>query len=420
VSTRLSALVVNYNSGQFALRCVESLIANWNLEGRDPRDLEVVVVDNASPTDQSAPLAALAALGVRVERATENLGYARGMNRAFELTSGAPDDAIAILNPDLFFLPGALAALLGQLASDRSVGIVDPKVSIDPGRELLLPRNPLPTLYDHALIALAHRSVAAARHYSRRRLAIDVPWFESQAPFETDMLSGCCMFMRRETVARLGGTPLDPVFPLYYEDTDLCRRVRRLGLRLVHLGNAPVLHYWSRSAGVGAQFDGEPRRRYVISQDIYFRRYYGALGGRAARWLSAKAASWGQRGGGDHLHEFVDLGVCAEPPLLELAGDGPFLVESNFTPKFLLSAGTLGSGRTFRFSAQAWDWIFPGRLYVRALDRRSLAVRGAWTFERVGAVRHHGHAVGEILGPAAAEALRPLPERPAAAQDRRA
>ena len=413
---RLAGLVVNYNSGQFARRCVESLIASWRLEGRDPADLEIVVVDNQSPKDQTEALAAIEALGVVVDRADENLGYARGMNRAFAHTSGGPKDVVAILNPDLFFLPGALGVLMGELENPR-VGLVDPKVSIDPGRELLLPRNPLPTLYDHAYSALAHRWSSVARAYGRRRLAIDLPWFESKDRYVTDMLSGACMFLRRETVQRLGGTPMDPVFPLYYEDTDLCRRVRGLGLELVHHGAAPVLHYWSRSAGIGSSFEGEPRRRYTISQDIYFRRYYGSLGARAARWLNERSAAWAQ--GRTHTtHEFVHMGACDRPPLLELEGDGPFLIESNFSPNFLLSAGTLGEGRTFRFTDQAWDWIFAARIYLRAIDRRTRRLRGAWTIDRTGDVRHHGHSVPEVLGESAAALVKPLP-RAAAAQDAR-
>lgn len=407
-TTRLSALIVNFNSGNFALRCVESLIAMWALEGRRPQDLEIVVVDNASPIDQELWLDHLERLGVTVDRADENLGYAGGMNRAFAQTSGGPDDVVAILNPDLFILQGALGTMMSYLAENKDVGIVDPKVSIDPGRELLLPRNPLPTLAEHTMVNLAHRSTKSAKRYSRRRLQADVPFHSSSEPEDTDMLSGCCMFMRRETIARLGGKPMDDSFPLYYEDTDLCRKVTALGLRLVHLGNAPVLHYWSRSAGIGSQFEGEPRRRYDISRNLYFSRYYGGLGGRYARWMGAKGSKWAAREL-MAMHEFVHLGAVEEAPLLELEGDGPFLIEANFSPAFLLCAGTLGEGTSFRYSPGAWEWMFPARIYARAIDRRTHALRGAWTFDRVGLVRENGLTVEEIYGPQVQGLIQPLP-----------
>src|SRR5690606_20546378 len=99
----------------------------------------------------------------------------------------------------------------------------------------------------HGLAMLAHRFRAFARIYTNRRLRHDLEWILADRPIETDMISGCCLFMRRSTIAKLGGLPMDDAFPLYYEDTDLCRRVKKLGLRVMHAGNAHVVHHWSRS-----------------------------------------------------------------------------------------------------------------------------------------------------------------------------
>lgn len=411
-NTRLSALLVNYNTGNFAQRCVESLIAMWALEGRDPEQLEVVVVDNASPTEQEQWLVHLERLGATVVRSSENLGYAGGMNLAFERTSGGPDDLVAILNPDLFFLKGALGTMIGYLLENRHVGIVDPKVSIDPGRELFLPRNPLPTLVEQVWVTLAHKNTPWAWRYSKRRLRHDVPFHESLEPTRTNMLSGCCMFMRREVITKLGGRPMDDSFPLYYEDTDLCRKVEKLGYHLVHMGNAPVLHYWSRSAGIGSQFEGEPARRYRISQELYFRRYYGGAGARLAKWLSGRATAWAALDN-VNMHEFEHLGAVEEAPVLELSGpDGPFIIESNFSPSFSLSAGTLGEGSRFQYTPGAWEWMFPATIFVRALDRRTLDVRGAWTFDRIGTVRENGVTVQELYGDEVQALIEPLPTGP--------
>ena len=97
---RLSALVVNYNSGGFAAGCVESLIHEWAAEGRDPGALEVVLIDNASPQDQTSHLERCESLGARVIRSEQNHGYAGGMNRCLELTEGEATDVVAVLNPE--------------------------------------------------------------------------------------------------------------------------------------------------------------------------------------------------------------------------------------------------------------------------------------------------------------------------------
>ena len=53
---RLTALIVNYNTGAYSWACAVSLELEWQAMGRDPADLEVVVVDNASPAEQEPAL----------------------------------------------------------------------------------------------------------------------------------------------------------------------------------------------------------------------------------------------------------------------------------------------------------------------------------------------------------------------------
>ncbi|MEZ5979852.1 MAG: hypothetical protein R3F34_16800 [Planctomycetota bacterium] len=255
----------------------------------------------------------------------------------------------------------------------------------------------MPTLYEHALAALAHRYRTFARIYTRRRLRHDVGWVLSDRPIDTDMISGCCLFMRRGTVDALGGEPMDAAFPLYYEDTDLCRRVKRLGLRVMHAGNAPVVHHWSRSAGAGAIFEGEPRRRYRISQDLYFRRYYGAPGAAFARWCNRRSESWAGREESS-LHDFVQLGECSGPPTFEWGGRRKYLIEASYIPNFMLAGAIVGEGESYTMSSGTWDWMFPGRVFVRLLDPEDLSFVKAWTFTKTTEPRDVPLALHEVFG----------------------
>ena len=373
---RLSALVVNYNTGAFAVQCVRSLLREWRDEGRRAEDLEVVVVDNASPADQGAAMAELESLGAKVVMADDNLGYAGGMNLALEHTSGGPQDQVALLNPDLFILPGAIGTMLEYLVDHPDVGAVDPRATIDPGLALNLPRNALPTVVEHALINLAQWHPFFTRAYSKRRTRAAIEWWTAQGPIDAQMLSGCCVLLRREVLAKLPYPLLDPRYPLYFEDTDLFRTLARLGFRTVHMGNARVLHHWSRSAGVGASFAGEPQRRQQLAQAAYFTKFYGRLGARLAAWLSRKGAQW--EGGGEPLHPLVDLGNCVDPPELEFGSHRRFVVEVGLSPKFLLACGILGEGDRWRCADDTWTWWFEGAYYLRALDLDSGELLGAW------------------------------------------
>ena len=86
-------------------------------------DAEVVVVDNASSDDSADRAAAFD--GVVVDRAGENLGYARGMNRAL---AGTDARALLALNPDTEPVPGSIERLVRVLDEEPRAAITVPSI----------------------------------------------------------------------------------------------------------------------------------------------------------------------------------------------------------------------------------------------------------------------------------------------------
>ncbi|MDF1800248.1 MAG: glycosyltransferase [Planctomycetota bacterium] len=381
---RLTALIVNYNSGSYTWACAVSLELEWQALGRDRADLELIVVDNASPSDQSEQLAHLEERGVKVVRSRENLGYAGGMNLglASSAEDARPDDLVAILNPDLYFLPGSLGVLVDYISTHPDVGAVDPRAFIDPACGLNLPRNLLPTLVDHTWMALAQMSPAVCRAYSRRRLKKALPWWRAEEPLEAEMLSGCCLFLRRGVVDELPHL-MDPRYPLYYEDTDLFRELVARGYKLVHHGGARVLHHWSRSTGlVGGAAETEAGRRYAVAQEAYYRKFYGGLGAAWVRLVNKAVERWPRKLYNRPMHALVELGSFVEPIHVDLPRDSRFLVEMGMAPNWLLSAGIFGTGTAWTCPPETWAWFFQARYFMRILDVDSGELLGAWTFEK--------------------------------------
>ena len=376
---RLVAIVVNYQSGWFAEACVASLLFQWEQEGRAREDLEVLVVENASPTDQSAHMERIEAAGVRVLRSEENLGYARGMNHGYEHASWPEDGKrqfVAMLNPDLVFLENSIGRMLDYLIEHPDVGLVTPRAHIDFAQVVHLPRNSTPTPFDALRLNLAHRFAWAGRRYAARRLELSIPWMESEDPIDTVELSGACMVLPRRVVQDLGYL-LDPRYPLYFEDTDLFLTLRQKGLRTVHLPSASVLHHWSRSAGVDSDFAGVPAQRYAISHRLYFEKFHGKLGLWFASRMNALGARWAQRGV-KPLFEIAELEQPEEPPTFTWDRERRVVLEIGLTPNWLIAAGVLAEGSSFRFPKEAWEWLFQGVYYIRVVDRDSRETVGAW------------------------------------------
>jgi GT2 family glycosyltransferase len=383
--TRLSAWIVNHDSGAFCLRCVESLLEEWRAAGRASDELEVIVVDSGSTQDESRWWKELRQLGARVVVRESNVGYARGMAVASAHSRGGPDDLVAVLNPDLYFLEGSIARLLDAFERDRELAVAGPRAFIDEARELYLPSQVPPTPLAELAELASHSWPSWARRRATDRTRRDLAHWTASVAHDEAMLSGACLFLRRTVLDQLDGL-FDPRYPLYYEDADFARRVMRAGLRAQLIPDAQILHHWSRSAGSGEAFAGEPARRHAISRRLYQRRWYGRVTESLSTMLRGVLERRLAKRGPRPMHDFDDLGELVEAPLLEFS-EPDALLEWSVTPNFSLAAGSLVDGSDVRLSARGWSWLFPGRYYLRAVRRKDLEVLGAWTFMKASPAR---------------------------------
>ncbi|MEZ5987852.1 MAG: hypothetical protein R3F30_01740 [Planctomycetota bacterium] len=220
-----------------------------------------------------------------------------------------------MLNPDLVFLPGCVEALYGHVVANPMTGAAGPVGFWDRGREVRLPPNILPTLGDLFAVTLAHVSPAWNRRYVERRLRHALPVYLAEDDVTLDMLSGACLMIPRAVVDELGMF-FDDGFPLYYEDTDLFRRIEGIGRRLVCVGTAHIAHFYNRS---GTTDPEGAMARYWRARSYYYGKWYGLVG-RACEALCRRLVrtDWARRRAGVLRTGIIDLGDVDEPPVLEL------------------------------------------------------------------------------------------------------
>jgi GT2 family glycosyltransferase len=337
---RLAALIVNYRSGAFCVGCVRSLQRDWAGSGFHADDLQIVVVDNASGDSERPYLEILRRRGVRVVTSHDNGGYARGLNLAFEASSGEDGDYVALLNADLWFQSGSLRTLLTYLDSHPLCGAIGPRLWLDEEQTFALPPIALPTSASEVAAELAPLSARLARRRAAQRTEHCLTSWRGTIPHAVSMLSGACMILPREVAQDLGG-PMDERYPLYYEDADLARRIQKRGLTTVLHPGAQVVHHWSRSAGYGQEFEQEPRRRFDISRRAYLRRWFGHTGLRTLDGTDVLTGHWPLRRRCLALHDTIDLKACGHPIALELPAAEEVLLELSNDPLFALAAGCI-------------------------------------------------------------------------------
>lgn len=195
-----SIVVVNWNTRDLTIRCVESVLA------LTPEPHEIVLVDNGSTDGSLDAFSRFPKDRVRVLPLPKNLGFAGGNNRGIDAASG---DSICLLNSDTRVTRNWLGRLQRELRK-HEVGLAGP-------------------MTDHA------------RGRQRRR-----PWFgRLPPPFrrggEVEYLSFFCVLIRKAVFERIG--TLDERFGLgTFEDDDFCLRARAAGFRLRIAARSWVWH----------------------------------------------------------------------------------------------------------------------------------------------------------------------------------
>ena len=236
MTQRVVVGIVTYNSAACLPIFLESL------RKQNSVSWEALFFDNAS-RDDTQDLIREAALG-ELFVSDSNTGYGRGHNHNLERCRGA---YVLLLNPDLQFGPELFSRLLRYLEEHPEYCLVGPRIVEGPERRPFPPRYFYP---GEGMIPLEPEL--------RRR---DIAW-----------ISGCCLMIRRETFARLGG--FDPDYFLYQEETDLCLRARRAGYRIGHVDDAVVHHLHRQSQRELSEY--EYAHRIFQGSAIFWNKHYPA------------------------------------------------------------------------------------------------------------------------------------------------
>ncbi len=268
---RISIILVNYNDRSHLPDCLASLERTIAA-----LPAEVILVDNRS---QDGSTEAADSFGwVRLIQNEKNVGYARANNIGIETACG---DFLLFLNTDTVIPENSVSALLAELEARPEAGAIGPALVRDNsrpqvsfGREVDFVSELWQKLFRNPYFRIVLRFRTRTR---------EVGW-----------LSGACLLTRRQAVEDAGG--FDENFFLYFEDIDLCKRMREKGYQLVFYPGVRVIHVGGASTSQGKW---QCRLEYRKSQVYYYRKHNSELSQRLLKgflrlnfwWLRLRSRS---------------------------------------------------------------------------------------------------------------------------------
>lgn len=225
----VSIIIVSYNTKELIRQCLESVYQHST-----DLSFEVIVVDNAS-TDGSQIMIKKTFCQVKLIESHENLGFGKANNLGAKVAEGK---YLFLLNSDTILLNNAIAYLYQFFESNLILGI-------GAIGSLLLDSNLKPIHSSGKFPSITNSLIVTFLYYFDRSIYIKNRGKEQSAfvkgYFEVDYVTGADLFISNELFKKVGG--FDPEFFLYYEETDLQMRIKKLGLKSLIIDSAKIVHF---------------------------------------------------------------------------------------------------------------------------------------------------------------------------------
>ncbi len=241
---KLSIIIVNYQSEQYLKKCLASFFRfNPGI------DFEMIVVNN-DPQEKLEKMKEKFPEVILIN-SNQNKGFGAACNLGVKNSQG---DLLFFLNPDTEIL-GSLKPIIEVFEKNPEVGAVGPRLLGKDGRT-----QEWSTGVEVSFLDLVRNNLWLSRS---RKI------WESPVPRETFWISGAALFASRKVFSEIRG--FDKDFFMYFEDNDLCRRIRQAGKKLLYFPKVTIRHLGGKSS-----HDYQKQKEYFFtSQDYYFQKHFG-------------------------------------------------------------------------------------------------------------------------------------------------
>lgn len=212
--------MLNWNGIAYTRKCLTSLFAT------DYHNIEIIVVDNGSDQDEAGMLKKEFGKKITVISNKKNVGYAQGMNVAYEHSHG---DMVMLLNNDMEFPRAWLSSLVRVLQVNPRAGGAQPKICDIANK----------SEFEYASAAGGFVDMFGYP-FARGRIFYDIEKDTGQYEEKIRVSWAGILLLRRSVLEKIG--LFDPIFFNYGEDMDLCMRIYRAGFEIINVPKSIVYH----------------------------------------------------------------------------------------------------------------------------------------------------------------------------------
>ncbi len=250
----VSIIIVNYNTRELLSNCLDSIVANTT-----GVEYEVIVVDNAS-SDGSVKMLETDFPWVQVIESKENLGFGRANNLGTEYAKG---EYYFLLNSDTVLLNNTIQIFHRYASEHPEDGVLG---------SILLDSNNLPS---HSFSFLpSPKRLFKDLIFRYISLFHKFPPYRNKTitePIPVEYITGADLWIPAKVYREVGG--FDPDYFLYFEETDLQKRIHEKGIRRTIIPGPQITHLEGGSDN-GPIWTRNRLNRFYKSQKIYSQKHF--------------------------------------------------------------------------------------------------------------------------------------------------
>lgn len=256
----ISIIIVNYHVDKELFLCLQSI---YNSKPKVP--VEIIVVDNNETKTIYSELKKKFPKVIYVKN--DNKGFGQGNNVGAQHAKG---EYLFFLNPDTKIEEGSVDILSNYLNTHKKVGIVAPILKNISGKlvDLQGARELTPI---HAIFGFSFISKLFPKNFIANKYWYKDEW-NKKIIKEVESIPGTAFVIRKNIYEKIGG--FDEKFFLYFEEHDICKRVIKLGWKVVMHPEATVKHVLGAST---RKSNKDIKKIFNQSRFYYFKKHFGIL-----------------------------------------------------------------------------------------------------------------------------------------------
>jgi GT2 family glycosyltransferase len=246
----ISIIIPNYRSERYLrtnIASIYSKVRPFNLA------FEVILVNN----DREKKLEEIQSQfkEVLILNHGENIGFGAAINLGAKKAKGK---YLFFLNPDCEIMSQNIEHVINEFEANPKTGII--------GSQLIGSDDEIQEWSAGAevtIISLIGNNIGLS---NSRKI------WRNKSKVKANWVAGTALFVRKDLFDEIGG--FDEKFFMYFEDVDLCKRVRNNGEDVYYLPDFKVRHFG------GGSYENKKiqKENYYNSQEQFFKKYYGISG----------------------------------------------------------------------------------------------------------------------------------------------